>query len=204
MSSRDLFVFDLDGTLCDTLPDITRAVNGALLAVGRPPRAASEVRVFLGGGARELVGRAAGWDELDPRLDSLVERYRACYREALVQETRLYDGVEATLSRLGAPAAVLTNKPGPEARAILEALGMSARFVEIIGDGDGLPRKPDPTGLRAIIERAGARRTLYVGDSQVDADTAQRAEVDFAFVAWGYGTASGAIPVTRFEDLLLR
>ena len=102
MPGRDLYVFDLDGTLCDTLPDITRAVNAALAEVGIPRRKSGEVRGFLGEGARELVARSAGWHHEDVRLPVLIERYRAHYRTALVAETRPYDGVEATLPRLGA------------------------------------------------------------------------------------------------------
>ncbi len=139
---HDLYVFDLDGTLVDSLPDITTALNAALLASGHAARALHEVRGFLGDGARELVRRAVGDGPSESALDDLVASYRARYGQALVRETRLYAGLEALLPTLPA-CAVLTNKPGREARAIVEALGLAARFVEVVGEGDGHPRKPD-------------------------------------------------------------
>ncbi len=199
---HDLYVFDLDGTLVDSLPDITAALNAALLASGHAARPAlHEVRGFLGDGARELVRRAVGDGPSEAALDQLVAGYRARYREALVRETRLYAGLGALLPTLPA-CAVLTNKPGAEARAIVEALGLGRRFVEVVGEGDGHPRKPDPAALHAIIERANARHPLYVGDSHVDAETARRAGIDFAFVEWGYGNApEGVRRVRRAEEL---
>jgi phosphoglycolate phosphatase len=199
---HDLYVFDLDGTLVDSLPDITTALNAALLASGHAARALHEVRGFLGDGARELVRRAVGEGPSEAALDDLVASYRARYGQALVRETRLYAGLEALLPTLPA-CAVLTNKPGREARAIVDALGLAARFVEVVGEGDGHPRKPDPAALLAIIARANAKRPLYVGDSHVDAETAERAGVDFAFVEWGYGAApAGVRRVRRAEELV--
>jgi phosphoglycolate phosphatase len=199
---HDLYVFDLDGTLVDSLPDITAALNAALAKAGLPTRALSEVRGFLGDGARELTRRAAGDGPSETELDVLVASYREHYRRDLVRETRLYAGLDLLLPQLPA-CAVLTNKPGTEARAIVEALGLSARFVEVVGEGDGYPRKPDPASLHAIIARAGSRRPLYIGDSHVDAETATRAQVDFVFVEWGYGSApSGLRRVAKASDLL--
>ncbi|MEO6954090.1 MAG: HAD-IA family hydrolase [Polyangia bacterium] len=196
---HDLYVFDLDGTLLHTLPDITRALNAALVEVGRPVRTGAEVRSFLGEGARELVGKAASWPRTHEGLDALVERYRHHYRQALVIDTRPYPGVVETLARITAPIAVLTNKRGHEARVILEGAGLRG-FAMVIGDGDGYPRKPDPTSLLHLCK--DAKRPLYIGDSQVDAETARRAQVEFVFCDWGYGTSDHGRRVSRFEDVI--
>ncbi len=196
----DFYIFDLDGTLCDTLPDIAAALNAALKEAGHAERSPEQVRSYLGEGARDLVHKASGAP--DAQLDDLVERYRANYRKSLVAGTRLYDGVREKLAALGAPAAVLTNKPGTEARAILEALGIASHFVAIIGDGDGHPRKPDPASLQELIANAGAKRALYVGDSDIDEATAERANVDFVYADYGYGTIiNEARTISRFADL---
>ena len=107
-----------------------------------------------------------------------------------------------TLAARATPAAVLTNKPGTVARRILDALGIRERFTAVVGDGDGFPRKPDPTSLRSLITTAGAKRPLYVGDSHVDAETASRAGIEFVFVEYGYGAALGDFRrIARFADL---
>lgn len=204
VTTPDLYVFDLDGTLVDSLPDIADALNHAMTEAHFAARTLLEIRAFLGDGARELVRRAVGPAPSEDALTELVAAYRARYRTALVNKTRPYPGVLATLPQLRAPAAVLTNKPGPEAREIVLGTGMSAWLPKVVGEGDGLPRKPDPESLRTLVRNAGSVRPLYVGDSAVDEETAARAGVDFVFVSFGYGEASAAARrVARFEELLL-
>jgi phosphoglycolate phosphatase len=188
--AHDLFVFDLDGTLVDSLPDIAAALNEALSAADLPMHHLDAVRGFLGDGARELVRRAAGPQPSEAAIDELVVDYRARYATQLVARTRPYDGVVELLARLPR-AAVLTNKPGREARRIVDELGLGSAFVAVVGEGDGHPRKPDPTALRALVATHGARRAVYIGDSHVDAITAERAGIDFVFVTWGYGRVEG-------------
>jgi phosphoglycolate phosphatase len=202
MARRDLYVFDLDGTLVDTLPDITRALNAALAERGVAPRDAAEVRGFLGTGGRDLCRRALGGEPSPEIVEQVFERYRARYRDSLTAGSRVYPGIAAVLGQLGAPAAVITNKAGPEARGILAGLGLGTRFVRVIGDGDGLPRKPDPAAIHELITLTGAERALFVGDSEVDAETARRARVDFVWVSWGYGTAAGARRIDRADQLV--
>ena len=195
----DLYVFDLDGTLLHTLPDITRALNAALAEAGRPVRTHDEVRSFLGEGARELVSKAAALPQSHEVLDTLVERYRHHYRQGLVVDTRPYPGVVETLARIAMPIAVLTNKRGHDARLILEGAGLRG-FVAIVGDGDGHPRKPDPAALLHLVK--DAQHPIYVGDSHVDAETARRANVEFVFCDWGYGTTEHGRRISRFEDVI--
>ena len=181
-----LAVFDLDGTLVDSLLDLHASVNHALAASGLPPRSVDEVRGFVGEGARRLVERALG-----PRtdlLDEVMASWRVHYEAHLLDRTRPYPGIEDVLAGARRTLAVLTNKPAPMARRILEGLGMAQRFAALVGGGDA-PRKPDPAGLRALMVGAGAGPgdTVLVGDSRVDVETGRAAGVRVVAVTWGLG-----------------
>jgi phosphoglycolate phosphatase len=181
-----LAVFDLDGTLVDSLDDLHASVNHALLALGLAPRSLAEVRGFVGEGARRLLERAVA-----PRQDLLeaaLAAWREHYEVHLLDRTRAYPGVEAALAGARRTLAVLTNKPAPMARRILEGLGLAPRFAAILGGGDA-PRKPDPAGLRTLMARAGATagETVLVGDSRVDVETGRNAGVTVVAVTWGLG-----------------
>ncbi len=182
-----LAIFDLDGTLIDSLDDLATSVNHALASVGLPPRRREEIRSFVGEGARRLVERAVGarQDLLEPALAA----WRVHYEAHCLDRTRAYPGIPEALAGARLPLAVLTNKPGPMARRILAGLGLDARLVGVIG-GDEAPRKPDPTGARALLARAGAtpEESVLVGDSRVDAATARAAGLRFVGVTWGLGT----------------
>jgi len=181
-----LAVFDLDGTLVDSLLDLHASVNHALATAGLEPRSVEEVRGFVGEGARRLLERAVG-----PRtdlLDEVMTAWRVHYETHLLDRTRPYPGIEAALAGARRTLAVLTNKPGPMARRILDGLGMSARFAAVIGGGEA-PRKPDPAGLRTLMAGAGAGSadTVLVGDSRVDVETGHAAGVRVVAVTWGLG-----------------
>jgi phosphoglycolate phosphatase len=179
-----LAIFDLDGTLVDSVEDLAASVNHALGVVGLPPRAVAEVRGFVGEGARLLLERSVGpHPEL---LDRALEAWRVHYLDHLLDRTRAYPGVVEVLGGAGRTLAVHTNKPGPMARRVLQGLGLLDRFALVVG-GDEVARKPDPAGVRLIQERTGARPedTVFVGDSPVDAATARNAGVLFLAVTWG-------------------
>lgn len=181
-----LAVFDLDGTLVDSGGDLAASVNHALAAVGLPGRSEAEVRGFVGEGARRLLERAVA-----PRADLLetaLAAWWAHYEAHLLDRTRPYPGIEGALAGAGRALAVLTNKPGPMARRILDGLGLAKRFAEVVGGGEA-PRKPDPAGLLAIMERAGAApgETVLVGDSAIDVATGLAARVAVVGVTWGFG-----------------
>jgi phosphoglycolate phosphatase len=184
-----LAIFDLDGTLADSLEDLYLAVAQALSALQLPMRSREEVRGFVGEGAARLLARAIAPQEhlLEPALAA----WRAHYAEHLLDHTRLYPGVAAALASARCTLAVLTNKPGPMARRILEGLGVRSRFAAVVG-GDEAPRKPDPTGTLEIMSRLGAAReeTVLIGDSRVDCETAAAAGVQFVAVTWGLVGAS--------------
>ena len=179
-----LAVFDLDGTLVDSLDDLHASVNHALRTVGLPLRTRDEVRGFVGEGARVLVAKAvAPCDEL---FDPALEAWRAHYEEHCLDRTRPYPGVEALLAGAARALGVHTNKPGAVARKILDGLGLLPRFAAVVG-GDDAPRKPDPTGLLRIMARVGASppETVLVGDSRHDVATARAAGVAMVAVTWG-------------------
>lgn len=201
-----LAIFDLDGTLIDSVDDIAAAVNHALGQAGLPPRTRDEVRRFVGNGARVLVERAVGerWD----RLDEVFAGYRAYYGLHLLDRTRPFPGLVEALASTSRALAVHTNKPADQARPILDGLGLSSRFAVVIGGGDA-PAKPDPAGALEILRRVGARAedAVYVGDSAVDLATARNAGITPVSVTWGLVPraeliAAGAVNlVDRAEEL---
>lgn len=181
-----LAVFDLDGTLVDSLDDLVASVNHALVSVGLPPRTRAEVAGFVGEGARRLLERAVAprADLLDPALAAWAAHYDA----HCLDRTRAYPGIPEALAGAARRLAVLTNKPGPVARRILAGLGLLDRFAEVVGGGEA-PRKPDPAGLLGILSRAGAAPAdaVLVGDSRIDVATGLAAGVRVVAVTWGFG-----------------
>jgi phosphoglycolate phosphatase len=194
-SRTRLIAFDLDGTLVDSSRDLCTALNRALprLVPGAPPLDLEVVRGFIGEGALLLLRRSldhVGRPEIaaEEALPVFLEAYRGC----LLDTTLPYPGVEGALDGLAsgpeAPAlAVLTNKPGDLSRALVDGLGWSGRFAHVLGSGDGLPRKPDPAGLRWLMTECGAvaGETALVGDSRIDVLTGRAAGVLTVGVDWG-------------------
>jgi phosphoglycolate phosphatase len=181
-------VFDLDGTLIDSRRDITTAVNRMRAELGLPPLALEQVVTMVGEGARRLVERAL--PERPGEVDSALACYLEHYWEVCLDTTRAYPGVPEMLAALVGryPLALLSNKGEVLSRKILDGLGLSGYFREILG-GDSLPtRKPDPTGLRLLAERLKipVERLLLVGDTWIDAETARNAGCAFALVEWGF------------------
>jgi phosphoglycolate phosphatase len=188
-------VFDLDGTLIHSRPDIHAAANAALVGLGRPTLGIEAVTGFIGNGAQvlmrrclEATGGAAGLEE------AAVARFMAAYAAAPAALTRPYPGVVAALEALaeaGLPMAVCTNKPQDLSAAILDALDLARFFPVLIGGGGDHPLKPDPAGLLAAIERLGGdpATALFVGDSETDAETARSGGLRFALFTGGYRKA---------------
>jgi phosphoglycolate phosphatase len=185
----DLFVFDLDGTLADTREDLAASLNHALDFLGRPPLDLETVTSYVGNGARTLIERALGSDANPERIEAGLDSFVQDYREGCLRKTTLYPGTAATLEGLRSKhLAVLTNKPLYHSRKILAALGLEHYFLSIVG-GDTLPsKKPDPAGLHTILQASGVapERTLLIGDSAVDIETARAAGVTSAFVTYGF------------------
>jgi phosphoglycolate phosphatase len=184
----DLLIFDLDGTLIDSVGDIADALNRALGELGVAPHSDAAVARMIGNGVVELVRRGLG-PAHERFLEEAVHRYRAAYTQRPLGRTGLYLGVKETLTALSfVDKAVATNKPGQVSREILKQLGVADHFVAILGEDDVGRKKPDPLIVDILRGKSGASRarTLYVGDSLVDADTADAASVDLALVTYGY------------------
>ena len=184
-------IFDLDGTLIDSAPDIRAAANAVLALEGLAPLDAAQTRSFIGAGAASFVERmaAARLPRPDPlrarrMLEGFIDRY-----EGAVNLTRPYPGVVAALEDLtgrGWSLGLCTNKPLAPTRAVLTHLAL-ARFFSVVVGGDSLPvRKPDPAPLTHAIAALGGGPVVYVGDSEVDAATASAAGVPFALFTEGY------------------
>lgn len=183
-------VFDLDGTLVDSAPDITAAVNRMLASEDQAPLDLATVTSFVGNGLPHLVARVIDHLGLDmARHDALTTRTLAEYNRSASSLTRPYPGVIDTLDLLtsqGAAMGICTNKPKEPARHVLSDLGL-ARFFDVIIGGDSLTtRKPDPQMLHAAFAALPDLPRLYVGDSEVDAETARNAGVPFLLFTEGY------------------
>ena len=188
-----LVAFDLDGTLVDSIGDIARSANEALVERFGPSAElpVEVVKGFVGGGARLLIERClAAIGEPPAGVDPVFERFLPLYRARLVETTRLFDGLFEALWVIErhATLAVLTNKPGDMSRSIVDALGLRGRFLDVIGGDDLATRKPDPEGLRLLATKAGVpiERVALVGDSAIDVRTAQAADALSIGVLWGY------------------
>ena len=184
-------VFDLDGTLTDSVPDIAAAVNRTLAARHLPALTEPDVAAMVGDGLQPLIDRAFAAVGATPDAHAAAE-YLADYEANVAEATRLFPGVEAALDELrgrGWTLAVCTNKPERAARLLLDALGVSDRFAAV-GGGDSFPaHKPDPIHVRETIAAAGGQpaRALMVGDHHNDVQAAAGCGVRTIFAGWGYG-----------------
>ena len=184
-------IFDLDGTLVDSAPDIHAAANIVLADQGLAPLTLDEARRFIGAGAPVFVERmaAARLPAPDPdRTAAMLGHFLELY-EGAVGLTRLYPGARETLERLDAEGwrlGLCTNKPEGPTRAVLAHFGLERFFPAVVG-GDTFPvRKPDPAPLRHVVAALGATAPVYVGDSETDAATALAAGIPFALYTEGY------------------
>ncbi|MCR9218806.1 MAG: phosphoglycolate phosphatase [Alphaproteobacteria bacterium] len=207
-------LFDLDGTLIDSAPDLAAALNRVLADRGRPRLSEATVRTLVGGGARRLVTRgfaATGGppDDLERAVDAFLESYMG----EIALRTRPYEGVVETLAALsgaGRSLAVVTNKPTRAARLVLEALDLARWFApeHVIGGDDFPAKKPDPAPVRGALRRLGAppEGAVMIGDSAADVGAARAAGL--RSIAVGYGYAGGPAEalgadrlIARFDDL---
>jgi phosphoglycolate phosphatase len=204
MVAARTLVFDLDGTLADTVPDLAASLNRVMAGRSLLPFARAEIARMVGDGAAALIARAFA-ARAHPQDPQALPDFLADYGANFARETRAYPGVDAALARLAAAGwrfAVCTNKPQAPARNLLAALGLGHAFAAI-GGGDSFPtRKPDPAHLLATIAAAGgtAARALMAGDHRNDVRAATGAGIPCIFAAWGYGTsamAAGAAATAR-------
>lgn len=188
-------VFDLDGTLIDSAPDLAGALNDLLVQYERPQVSLPDVRTMVGDGAVPLIrrgfGQSGGLDSVP--IERLRNRFLALYVDRMTLETSLFPGAEATLHSLrdrGCRVALCTNKPAGMAEDILRHFGIRGRFHAVLGGDTLAVRKPDPLHLSVAIERAGGQvgRAVMVGDSNADVTAARRAGVPSIAVSYGYSS----------------
>lgn len=199
MDMPDLIVFDLDGTLVDTAPDLSAALNHALGRLGRPPIDPATVRHLVGHGARVLIerGLARTGGGGDAEVERALPIFLDFYADHIADDSRPYPGAEAALDYLAAAGrtlAICTNKPAALSRQLVAALGWDGRFAANLG-GDSLPvRKPDPAHLLGTIAAAGGdpKRTIFVGDTAVDVGAARAASVPVIIVGFGFADRPAA------------
>lgn len=183
-------LFDMDGTLIDSLGDIAASLDHVLAEAGLPTHSLDAYRKMVGDGASELVRRALPRERQDLHAE-LLARYKARYRTHLIVETRPYDGIEealAELERHDVPKAVITNKPHAPAVEIVERLLGRYRWAAIEGQKEGVPHKPDPTMALGIARAIGIEpaQCFYVGDTDTDMMTAIHAGMIAIGAAWGF------------------
>ncbi len=185
-------IFDLDGTLVDSAPGIQGAANEMLACLGHEPIDLTSVRSFIGNGIAHLVKRVmehAGINLSTPLHEELTRKFTRIYTANPTSNTALYPGVREALEHLydeGFALGVCTNKIHAISVQMLEALSLDQYFTSVIG-GDSLPtNKPDPAMLVASMAELNAEKAIFVGDSEVDAATAEAAQVPFVLFTSGY------------------
>jgi len=190
----DAVVFDLDGTLVDSIPDVIGAMNRVLAEHGRRAVSLDEGRQMVGEGAGALIQRAFGATGAPPEpnaMDQLIRRYLEWYRHYPAVETEVFPGVRETLRTLrdaGVALGVCTNKPHEMVAPVLDALNLSDYFSAALGAGALAFKKPDPRHMNAVIERIGGKpdSAAYVGDGPTDVEAARAAKLPVVLVTWGY------------------
>lgn len=187
----DLLIFDLDGTLIDSKLDLANSVNATREHMGLPPLENELVYSFVGNGAPVLLRRSMGVEMPQGDVDRALEFFLGHYREHMLDNTVLYPGVRQALDELraaGRKMAVLTNKPVGASRGIIDGLGVGGHFFRVYGGNSFERKKPDPVGIERLMAEAAvsSERTLMIGDSAVDIQTARNAGVACAGVTWGF------------------
>ena len=183
-------VFDLDGTLLNTLADLADSGNELLASYGMAPHPEPAFRYFVGNGSRKLMERILPGKSPE-QIDEALGRYKAIYEKHLTAKTTPYEGISETLSALkarGVRMAVCTNKHISAAEALIRKYFPADTFDTFEGDRPGVPRKPDPAHVRIVLEKMGVmpEETVYLGDSGVDMQTAVNAGALPVGVLWGF------------------
>jgi len=194
-----LLVFDLDGTLIDSRLDLIHSVNAMLQHIGRPALDGDVIASYVGDGAPALVRRAVGDTNDEGLFRAALEYFLGYYRLHKLDHTTVYSGVAETLANLAVPLngvqrlmAVLSNKPVNPSRDILHALGLGDFFVRVYGGNSFTTKKPDPLGVRTILQETSvvADEALMIGDSSVDVLTGRNAGSWTCGVTYGFAPRS--------------
>ena len=186
-------IFDLDGTLTDTLESLTYSVNETLKELNLPCITRDQCRAFVGNGARYLLESAlrASGDEALLHIEEAMQIYGRIFKQNCTYKVEPYAGIRDMISMLqkeGIKLAVLSNKPHLQTVDVVATFFGEDTFQMVQGQQEGVPRKPDPTAALMIAEKFGVDRTecVYVGDSDVDMQTANAADMESVGVTWGF------------------
>lgn len=185
-----LAVFDLDGTILNTLDDLADSLNFALKSSGFPERSIDEVRNFVGNGIRKLIERGVPKGTDTAMIDRVHSDFTAHYKVHCADKTRPYDGITELLGRLrgaGCLTAVVSNKADYGVQELC-ARYFPGMFDIAVGERDGIRKKPAPDSVNEVLKRLGVsnKEAVYIGDSDVDVETARNAEMDCIGVEWGF------------------
>ena len=188
-------IFDLDGTLTDTLDSLTFSVNETLKEMELPAITREQCRTFVGNGSRVLLEKSleAAGDKGLTRIGEALQRYERIFRTGCTYHVVPYDGILDMLKGLREAViacAVLSNKPDSNARSVVEEIFGTDTFSRVQGQKEGIPRKPDPAAALEIAKTLGAAPSeiLYIGDSEVDIATGMAAGMKTIGVSWGFRT----------------
>ena len=186
-------IFDLDGTLVDSLADLSDSVNLMLESYGFPTHEMEQYRYFVGNGSKKLMERTLPRDKAASAefVEEALAKYKAIYKEHLLEKTRPYNGVRELLEELksrGIPLGVCTNKHNDAALTIVKILFAPGTFEEVLGDRPGFPKKPNPATPLEIASHLGVKpdEVAYLGDTSVDMETAVHAGFLPVGVLWGF------------------
>jgi phosphoglycolate phosphatase len=190
MKKYDTVIFDMDGTLLNTLEDISDSINHVLATYGFPVRKISEVRSFLGNGAASLMELVIPGGSSNPQYMNCLEDYCNYYQGNLMNKTSVYEGVRPLLEQLskeGYKLAIVSNKPDKAVKE-LAVLHFDEYVKVAIGETEDISRKPAPDTVFKAIEELGSTvdKTVYVGDSEVDVETARNSRITCVGVTWGF------------------
>jgi phosphoglycolate phosphatase len=177
-------LFDLDGTLLNTLDDLTDSVNYALAQFNCPPQTPAQVRSYLGNGAKQLIALSLP-EEMQPQVDAVLDVYRTYYSAHCQIKTAPYAGIPEALATLGKkyPIAVVSNKPDAATKPLCAQYFPG---IYALGEKPDCPRKPAPDMLQKAMADIGVDTCVYVGDSEVDALVARNTGVPCVAVSWGF------------------
>lgn len=209
----DLLVFDMDGTILDTLEDLKNSMNHTLRLHNMPERTLDEIRSFVGNGIRRLIELAVVPGTSTEKQDAIYRDYMAYYKEHCADDTKPYDGIIDAirhLRSLGYKTAVVSNKAHP---AVLELCDQyfTGLFDLAIGETPEVARKPAPDMVHMALKHFGVpkERAVYIGDSDVDVATARNSELDMIAVDWGFRSREclieqGATTIISKPDEILK
>lgn len=201
--TRKLVLFDLDGTLLDTLDDLSQAVNYAMQLRGFPLHTHDEYMMMVGNGVRNLVKRALpdNYKEDDKMVDDVLKDFKTYYTDHIDEYTQPYAGMQELLTQLhkdGVLLAVASNKFQEGTERLIKKFFPDIPFVAILGNRPGFPLKPDPEIVQEVLQKTGIQKenALMVGDSQTDMQTALNSGIRGIAVSWGYRPMKGTEGLT--------